>query len=57
MTSNWRTFNRGSLNFDYDYIHFDYADFRDLTQAGSVGNEPLYSFNTVVIRAFASLWF
>ena len=55
--SNWRTFKRGSLNFFYDYIHFDYADFRDLTQAGSVGNEPLYSFNTVVIRAFASLWF
>jgi hypothetical protein len=55
--TNWRTFKRGSLNFYYDYIHFDYADFRDLTQAGSVGDEPLYSFNAVVIRAFASLWF
>jgi len=55
--TNWRTFKRGSLNFYYDYIRFDYADFRDLTQAGSVGNEPLYSFNAVVIRVFASLWF
>jgi hypothetical protein len=55
--TNWRTFKRGSLNFYYDYIRFDYADFRDLTQAGSVGNEPLYSFNAGVIRVFASLWF
>jgi len=53
----WSFFNRGSLNFYYDYIHFDYEDFRDLTQPGSVGNEPLYSFNAGIIRAFASLWF
>ena len=53
----WSTFKRGSLNFYYDYIQFDYDDFRDLTQPGSVGNEPLYSFNAGVIRAFASLWF
>jgi hypothetical protein len=53
----WRTFKRGSLNFHFDYIRFNYDDFRDLTQSGSVGDEPLYSFDAVVIRAFASLWF
>ena len=53
----WRTFKRGSLSFYYDYIQFDYDDFRDLTQPGSAGNEPLYSFDAGVIRAFASLWF
>jgi hypothetical protein len=53
----WRTFKRGSLSFHYDYIQFDYDDFRDLTQPGSAGNEPLYSFDAGVIRAFASLWF
>jgi len=53
----WSTFKRGSLNFYYDYILFDYEDFRDLTQPGSVGNEPLYGFNAGIIRAFASLWF
>ena len=53
----WNTFKRGSLNFHYDYVMFDYEDFRDLTQPGSVGNEPLYSFNAGIIRAFASLWF
>ena len=53
----WSTFKRGSLNFYYDYIQFDYDDFRDLSQPGAVGNEPLYSFNAGVVRAFASLWF
>jgi len=55
--STWRTFKRGTVNFNFDYIFFDYDDFRDLTQSGSVGDEPLYSFDAVVIRAFASLWF
>ena len=40
-----------------DYIQFNYDDFRDLTVSASPGNEPLYSFNATVIRAFASLWF
>ena len=53
----WRTFKRGTVNFNFDYIFFNYDDFRDLTQSGSVGDEPLYSFDAVVIRAFASLWF
>ena len=55
--ANWRTFKRGTVNFNFDYIFFNYDDFRDLTQSGSVGDEPLYSFDAVVIRAFASLWF
>ena len=53
----WSAIKRGSLNFHYDYIQFDYDDFRDLTQSGSVGEEPLYSFSAGVIRAFASVWF
>jgi len=55
--SGWEFFRRGSLNFHLDNIQFDYDDFRDLTEAGSVGEEPLYSFDANVIRAFASVWF
>jgi hypothetical protein len=56
-TRGWESIERASLNLDIDFIQFDYADFRDLTQSGSVGNEPLYSFDATVIRAFASIWF
>ena len=55
--SEWTIFRRGSLNFNFDNIQFDYDDFRDLTKSGSVGEEPLYSFDANVIRAFASIWF
>jgi len=48
---------RGSLNINYDFIFFDYADFRDLSVVSTAGDEPLYSFNAGVIRLFASIWF
>jgi hypothetical protein len=53
----WSLIKRGRVNFLYDYILFDYDNFRDLTKATTVGEEPLYSFDAGVIRAFASVWF
>jgi len=53
----WTAIDRGSLNFELDWIRFDYDDFRDLTKSGEVGNEPLYSFDAQVTRIYASFWF
>ncbi|MDH3858479.1 MAG: DUF3570 domain-containing protein, partial [Gammaproteobacteria bacterium] len=53
----WSAVERGSLNLQLDFISFDYDDFRDLTKAGTVGNEPLYSFDATVTRLFTSIWF
>ena len=53
----WTWVERGSLNLELDWIHFDYDDFRDLTESGDVGNEPLYTFNARVTRIFMSFWF
>lgn len=53
----WSGIDRGSLNLQVDWISFDYDDFRDLTKAGTVGNEPLYSFDATVTRLFTSIWF
>jgi hypothetical protein len=53
----WSLIDRGSLNIQYDWIHFDYHDFRDLEDGGPVGQEPEYSFNAYVTRIFASFWF
>lgn len=51
-------FDKGSLNFYYNYFIFDYADFRDATQSSyPVGQEPLYNFSASVIRLYLSLWF
>lgn len=53
----WTTIDRGSLNIELDWIRFDYDDFRDLTESGDVGNEPLYTFNAQVTRLYMSFWF
>ena len=57
FTRGWSFIDRGSLNLELDWIHFDYADFRDLTVSAPVGEEPLYSFDAQVTRLFASFWF
>ncbi len=51
-------FKRGEASLFADYLQFDYDDFRDLRDAGAaVGDEPLYEFNSTVLRAYISLWY
>ncbi len=53
---NWA--EKGSINLAWDFINFDYSNFRDVTQSGyTVGSEPTYSFDADVIRLYFSLWF
>ena len=55
----WEFIDKGSLNFYYNRMLFDYKDFRDVTLStpATVGNEPLYSFSANVLRVFISLWY
>ncbi len=53
----WKAIDRGSVNLELDWIRFDYDDFRDLTESGDVGEEPLYTFDAQVMRFFMSFWF
>lgn len=58
----WHFIDKGSLNFSYDLIHFDYADFRDATEnlgasAVNAGEESLYAFDADVYQIFLSLWY
>ena len=56
--NNWQYIDRGTLNFYYDTIFFDYENFSDLTQTGyPVGQEPAYSFTANVLRLFVSIWY
>lgn len=56
---NWRYIDRGSLNFYYDYIFFDYKDFRDALAPPQNDplSQPLYSFSANVLRLFVSIWY
>ncbi len=55
----WAQFiQKATVNLKYDFIRFNYDDFRDLRQTGlAAGTEPLYSFDANVVRLFFSGWF
>lgn len=48
---------KSSLHFEYDYMQFDYDDFRDVTAIAPVGEEPLFGFSANVIKVFVSIWY
>ncbi|MCI2284458.1 DUF3570 domain-containing protein [Colwellia sp. MSW7] len=53
LINNWRS----EASLQWDYISFNYNDFRDPTAEGILGEEPLYGFSAHVIRAFFSVYF
>ena len=54
----WGPIDRGSVNFSYEYIRFDYDNFRDISQSGFLpGEEPLYGFSADVLQLYLSLWY
>ncbi len=56
--SNWSdSIEKSSLNFYWDFIQFEYEDFRDASVEAAPGEEPLYEFDANVIRIFYSVWF
>ena len=55
---NWRAVDRVSLNVKYDYILFDYRNFRDLRDSSKpAGSESLYSFSANVLQLYLSVWY
>ena len=57
LPGGWHFIDRGSVNFYWNHILFDYKDFRDLRESGfTPGTEPLYQFDADVIQIFVSFW-
>ena len=53
VQNGWRGIDRGSINFVYDHICFNYDNFRDLRDTSSqLGQEPLYKFSAGVAQLF-----
>ncbi len=53
----WGPISRGSINLSYDFMRFEYDDFRDLTVSATPGTEPLYDLDANVIQAYVSFWY
>lgn len=57
LEGGWSFLDKGSMNLVYDHMIFNYDNFRDITQGGDPGEEPLFSFQADVIQLFVSFWF
>ncbi len=54
----WKLIDKGSINFSFDHMMFDYQDFRDASVIGvDIGTEPLYSFSSNVMQIYLSVWY
>lgn len=53
----WDFLERGTVNLHYDYMRFDYDDFRNVLAGGEVGSEPLFNFAADVVQLYVSFWF
>jgi len=53
----FRFLDRGTVNLSYNYIMFEYDDFRNIPAGGDPGEEPLFEFNADVIQVYLSFWF
>lgn len=51
------TFKKSSVHFEYDYMKFDYDNFRDVTAEAIVGQEPLFGFTASALKIYASIWY
>lgn len=51
-------FKKAEVNTSLDYILFNYDDFRDVSVTGlTPGDEPLYDFDSFVLRVFFAVWY
>lgn len=57
LKKDWWFLNKGTVNFHYDLMKFNYKNFRNIPAGGAPGGEPLYSFNASVYQLFFSFWF
>lgn len=48
---------KSSLNFELDYLEFNYDNFTDVTVAATPGKEPLFGFNATALKLYASIWY
>lgn len=57
VSKSWGPLQRGTINLSYDFIRFDYDNFRNVNIDAPVGEEPLFGFDANVFTLFVSFWY
>ncbi len=50
-------FKRGEFTLFADFLTIDYDDYRDVLAGGTAGQEPLYTLDSTILRAYLSVWY
>ena len=53
----WGMIKKATVSASYDFQRILYDDFRDLTQDGPVGEEPLFEMDAGILQLFVSFWY
>ena len=56
-TGGWHWIDKGTMNFSWDHVEYDYSDYRNALVAGPPDTQPLYSFGADIIQVFVSIWY
>jgi hypothetical protein len=57
LDEGWGYIDKATLNFRYNHIWFDYADFSDVRNGAVPPNAPDYDFDADVVQLFGSIWY
>ncbi|MEO0974689.1 MAG: DUF3570 domain-containing protein [Pseudomonadota bacterium] len=53
----WAFIEKGSVNAYFDHFRFSYDNYRDITQGGAAGEEPLHEFSANVLQLYVSFFY
>jgi len=57
MPNGWWVLESGTLNFNYELIHFQYDEYTDNSPGTTLVTEELFDFNANVFTIYMSIWF
>jgi len=57
FTKEWGFIDKGTFNFSFNHLEYEYENFRDVTAGGAPGSEPLYFLDADIVQMYISLWY
>lgn len=55
--SGWHWIDKGTMNFSWDHVEYNYSDYRNALDTGTPDQQPLYSFGADIYQVFVSFWY
>lgn len=57
LTGGWHWVDKGTMNFAWDHVEYNYNDYRNALVNAPPADQPLYSFGANIYQIFVSFWY